>query len=1001
MPDPNYVFAKFDNIDPLVLLHLHRVGSANKYDMPSIWPAVPFFEHQYRYKECATDNQVFYMAQITDPPMSLQEAAALGDVKVLKLILSQGIDVDHREDGFRKTPLHRAAINGHKQVVELLLAEGADPDARDTWPGLTPVHYATQNGHKEIVELLIAKGADVNAKTSQGQTPLDIALGRNHREIVELLAKVAGIPSIHVAALVGNIDKVKESLEQGTNVNAKDENGMTPLLRAISGKHSEVARFLIDAGADVNTADKQGYVPLVYALWISDPNMVKLLLDKGADVNVSDTEMGFSVLHWSILMGNKEATELVLTSGADVNVKSNSGETPLDVAAYSASSAIGGLLMAHGAQISSLSAAAYVGDLAKVQAFIADGADINSKAGMVQNTALHSAVAGGRTEVAEFLVSKGSDVNAQNRAGQTPLHMAAGAGHLEVVQLLLKNGADANAKDSRGQTALDLAQKAEHNAIVELLQKQMEVHNVSITEVSAPTSCVQGETVSIVVTLDNQGDAGESCDAMLVDVADDMEIGRQSVTIDSRNLTASEADLTITGEVKDETEFGNWCNAEGDVNGDGFIDLLITAHHYPSMSVSRGRAYLYYGGPQMDNTPDMRFTGEEDGDTLGGYAGFLVDMNNDGFADVVLGARHHNSRGRVYVFFGGEDMDEEPDVVIDPPSGDGTDLSFGRGGMHPGDFNGDGHMDLACRAGGYANRTGRVYLYFGPLASDTKVDLVLTGENAGDLFGAIMGVGDVNGDNCDDLLAATRNFPGGANRGRAYFYYGANGASMDTGHDVIFDPPHGGIDQYGSSADLFDIDNDGFAEVIVGARACSSYRGRVYLYWGKSGGFDDSVGLTFTGEVVNSALGGDFINCGYADDDPYADILVTAYAYNHEQSRAYLYCGSTQVDMDAVADHIFTPEPGRNGVFRSALADLNGDGHADVMMAGAYYNKGQGRAWLWYGPFSTSTDITIHWDTTNASPGKHTLKVEIPPAAGEQNTEDNIKTVIIEVKEPK
>jgi hypothetical protein len=105
--------------------------------------------------------------------------------------------------------------------------------------------------------------------------------------------------------------------------------------------------------------------------------------------------------------------------------------------------------------------------------------------------------------------------------------------------------------------------------------------------------------------------------------------------------------------------------------------------------------------------------------------------------------------------------------------------------------------------------------------------------------------------------------------------------------------------------------------------------------------------------------------------------------------------------MDAIADRVFTPEWGRNGVYRSTLADLNNDGHGDVVMAGAAYNNSQGRAWLWYGPFeSSSRDVTFTWDTTNALIGMHTLKVEVVPVPGEQNTEDNAKTVTIEVKEP-
>jgi hypothetical protein len=60
-----------------------------------------------------------------------------------------------------------------------------------------------------------------------------------------------------------------------------------------------------------------------------------------------------------------------------------------------------------------------------------------------------------------------------------------------------------------------------------------------------------------------------------------------------------------------------------------------------------------------------------------------------------------------------------------------------------------------------------------------------------------------------------------------------------------------------------------------------------------------------------------------------------------------------------------------------------------------------GRDCLFYGPFHDTTNVTFNWDTTNASIGKHTLKVEIPPVPGEKNTEDNIKTVTIEVKEPR
>jgi hypothetical protein len=265
----------------------------------------------------------------------------------------------------------------------------------------------------------------------------------------------------------------------------------------------------------------------------------------------------------------------------------------------------------------------------------------------------------------------------------------------------------------------------------------------------------------------------------------------------------------------------------------------------------------------------------------------------------------------------------------------------------------------------------------------------------------------VNGDNCDDLLIAHRYYPNNAGIGRAYLYWGAEGTAMDTSADVIFDCPDSGANQFGSSADLFDIDNDGCAEVIIGARRWpgdGSSVGRVYVYWGKSNGFDATVGLTITGEATKTSFGGDFVHGGYADDDQYGDLIITAFDYPNftRQSRAYLYYGNTQEEMDGIFDHTFTGEGAGFDAYRAALSDLNNDGYGDVVLAGARYPRlgGQGRCLLWYGPFHTSTDITFNWDTTNASIGKHTLKVEIPPVPGEQNTEDNVKIVTIEVKEP-
>jgi ankyrin repeat protein len=822
VPRKDCIYTQFNYVESLVLLHLHEVLGKKSSCVPKVWPHWAALDAWYDGHERGADVIAIY-CQTTDMEMTrlLHEAAWDGDVDKVRMLISKGVDVNSCD---RVDPVIFQRIAGMSDVPDPSLKTSL------TW-ATTALHYASEKGHQEVVELLIANGANVNTMNNDGQTPLDIAVRRGHKAIVELLQAKVADSSIHMAAFVGSLEKLRSFVQTGADEDARDKNGRTPLLRAITGRHIEAVRFLIEGGADVNKPDEQGYVPLVHALWTLDSDMVRLLLNNEGDVHAKD-KSNYTPLHWAVMMGSTELTELILDAGADVNAESTTGETPLDLA---------------------------------------------------------------------------------------------------------KQGGP---------------------KIVELLNKHMLPGDLVITNVSVPSTCIQGNILPVTVTLNNRGSCTESCAVKLMDVTNDRVISRKSATIHSKHRTASDSDLIITGEVEDTTEFGNWCCADGDVNGDGFKDLLITAHHYPSAPVSRGRAYLYYGGPLMDNTPDKRFTGEEIGDTLGGNAGFLVDMNNDDFDDVILGAKHHDGKGRVYVFYGGTDMDEKPDIIIDPPVRDGTNLSFGRGGMHPGDFNGDGIMDLVCSALGYKVYIGRVYLYYGPLASDTTADKIFTGETPGGTFGAIMGVGDVNGDHYDDLLVATRyfpapNYPTFGNVGRAYLYYGASGTSMDTDCDVMFDPPDGGRNEFGSSADVFDIDDDGFADVLIGARRYpdGSSIGRVYVYWGKANGLDNTVDLTITGEAARIALGGDFINCRYADDDPYGDILITAFEYNREQSRAYLYHGGPRGSMDAVADYIFTAESGRNGVFRSVLADLNNDGYGDVVMAGGYYNNLQGRARLWYGPF--------------------------------------------------
>jgi len=270
-----HIYTKFDAIDSLVLLHLHSAVVGETFVIPQAWPSMPYFETYYRKKDIAIDNQIIYtLTESAEPPMSLQEAAAVGDIDQVRLLIEKGTDVDAREDGFYKTALHRAAMSGHKDVVELLLIKGAQIDAWNGFPGGTPLDYAAEKGHKEIAELLIARGANINATRvyPTGDTPLHSAARAGHKDIIKLL------------------------IAKGANINAKNNDGQTPLHLVASKRptplwkrllgqgrsYRDIAQLLIANGANVNVRDNQGRTPLRFAKRKGNTEIVQLLRKHGA-----------------------------------------------------------------------------------------------------------------------------------------------------------------------------------------------------------------------------------------------------------------------------------------------------------------------------------------------------------------------------------------------------------------------------------------------------------------------------------------------------------------------------------------------------------------------------------------------------------------------------------------------------------------------------------------------------------------------------------------------
>jgi ankyrin repeat protein len=129
------------------------------------------------------------------------------------------------------------------------------------------------------------------------------------------------------AALNGQLEKVKESIDKGADPNNVDQEGRTALMFASFNGHTEIVRLLLDEGAEVGIRDAMGRTALLYASTGPFPETVKLLLAHHADPNIVDNDEQFSPLMHAAAEGQLEVAKLLLESGADPALKDIDGET--------------------------------------------------------------------------------------------------------------------------------------------------------------------------------------------------------------------------------------------------------------------------------------------------------------------------------------------------------------------------------------------------------------------------------------------------------------------------------------------------------------------------------------------------------------------------------------------------------------------------------------------------------------------------------------------------
>ncbi|GGH69742.1 hypothetical protein GCM10011318_11070 [Phaeocystidibacter marisrubri] len=429
--------------------------------------------------------------------------------------------------------------------------------------------------------------------------------------------------------------------------------------------------------------------------------------------------------------------------------------------------------------------------------------------------------------------------------------------------------------------------------------------------------------------------------------------------------------------------FGYSVSSAGDVNGDGYSDVIVGAYYYTNGQSNEGAAYVYLGSATgLSSTPANIFESNQ----AGAYFGYAVssagDVNGDGYSDVIVGAYYYDNgqsdEGAVYVYLGSATgLSSTPANIFESNQ---AGAYFGNSVSTAGDVNGDGYSDVIVGAYYYTNGQsdeGAAHVYLGSSTglSSTPAN-ILESNQAGAYFGyAVSSAGDVNGDGYSDVIVGAYRYDNGqSEEGAAYVYLGsATGLSSTPAN--IFESNQVSA-RFGSSvSSAGDVNGDGYSDVIVGANQYTngqSNEGAAYVYLGSSTGLSSTPANIFESNQAGAFFGNFVSSAGDVNGDGYSDVIVGAYAYDNGQSnegRAYVYLGSSTGLSSTPANIFESNQVSANfGNSVSSAGDVNGDGYSDVIVGANRYDNGQsdeGAAFVYFGGASELSSTPVGQWTLN------------------------------------